>query len=401
MSATVAEKGNSATPILDRLAPLPQPAALASSSRTIPAVCVGLALAILATFIFWHPPFFELLRQSILMRFEEMLPGPWTGVRVISFGSLLLLIGFSVTAIHELGHVLAGSLAGFRCSMMFVGPLQFHGPFRISLNRHPGAWWHGGATVFPIKKDNLCLRGIAMVSGGPAANLLSGCAVLLLPFPKGFFLGTFIVVSIVAGVIELLLPLQGRTFVFDARRIWMLLRNPEEGERWLALMGLQAELNSGVLPESMSADFLAKAIAVRDHSADTVVAHAFAYAAAFHRHNDEEAGQMLEICLSFSAYAAGPVREALICDAAIFQARRRKCAALAEQWFDVLPETTRIPWLRSRVEAAIFEARGQVDGALQKLDENEKIICSLRNHVQREILLQLLQRWKSELHSSC
>jgi hypothetical protein len=55
-------------------------------------------------------------------------------------------------------------------------------------------------------------------------------------------------------------------------RIWMLLWNRAPGERWLAIMRLSADTKDGVLPESLSADLLAKAIAVRDNSTDTVMA---------------------------------------------------------------------------------------------------------------------------------
>jgi hypothetical protein len=99
-------------------------------------------------------------------------------------------------------------------------------------------------------------------------------------------------------------------------------------------------------------------------------------------------------------YAAPAIREALMSDAAVFQARRRKRADWAEQWLAEIPQTTSASWLRSRAEAAILEAQGDVDGALRKLDEYEKAILSLPNATRRKILLRMLQRWKSELSSS-
>jgi hypothetical protein len=283
---------------------------------------------------------------------------------------------------------------------MFLGPLQFYAPLRLALNPDPRSWWHGGVTLFPNKQDKLCARAILMVFAGPAANLLTGGALLLLPFPKGFYSGLFIVASIGAGVVELLLPIRGPTFVFDGRRIWMLLWNREGGERWLALMRLSADMRDGVLPESLSADLLAKAIAVRDHSTDTVMAHAFAYAAAFHQRYDAEAAQRLETCLRHAGCVAAAVREALISDAAVFQGRRCKRPDLAEQWLAGFPLTTQHPWLRLRAEAAILEGKGDVDGALRKLRELEAAIHSWPNSAQREASLQLLHRWNTELCSA-
>src|SRR5262245_48919041 len=222
-----------------------------------------------------------------------------------------------------------------------------------------------------------------MVFAGPAANLLTGCAVLLLPFPKGFFPWLFVVASIGAGVAELVLPLRGATFVFDGRRLWMLLRDRPRGERWLALMRLIADSRAGVLPESMPAALLAKATAVRDDSADTVTAHAFAFSAAFHQDKDGEAAERLETCLAHSGHAPPVVREALMRDAAVFQARRRQRADLADQWLAAMPARTQHQWFRSRAEAAILEAKGDVVGALDRLTEIEAAIRTSPESAQR------------------
>src|SRR5207253_3176137 len=129
---------------------------------------------------------------------------------------------------------IVGLCVGFRCSSMFLGPLHFKGLFRISLYPDPRAWWHGGVILYPVKLDRLRERGIAMVFAGPAANLVTGFAVLLLPVPLDVYSGLFVIGSILAGAVELLLPLQGPTFVFDGKRILMMLRHRELGERWLS-----------------------------------------------------------------------------------------------------------------------------------------------------------------------
>ena len=93
------------------------------------------------------------------------------------------------------------------------------------------------------------------------------------------------------------------------------------------------------------------------------------------------------------------MREGLISDAAVFQARRRQRPDLAEQWLAALPVPTQFPWLRPRAEAAILEAQADVAGALSKLDECEMAIQRVSNLPLRAMLLCLLQRWKSELTS--
>jgi hypothetical protein len=358
----------------------------------------GLGFAILATLALWHPRWLRSLRQWTLEDVSPMFAGPWTAAAVAVAGVSVVGVAAAVIAIHELGHVLVGIGAGFHISSMRVGPLQIDRAFRFSRYRGPGAWIRGEVILDPVRADKLIPRAVAMVVAGPAANLLSGCAVLLLPIPRGLSTGLFILSSIVAGFVELLVPYRSRSVVFDGARILMLLRDRERGERWLALMKLGAELRDGAQPESLSADFLAKAVAVRDDSPETVAAHAIAYLAAFHQHRDPEAAQSLETCLRYST-SAPALREALMSDAAVFQARRRKRVELAEQWRGDMRETPGFPWLPARAEAAIREAKDDLEGALDKLEEVERAILAVPNVTQREISLRILRRWKSELRT--
>jgi hypothetical protein len=92
-----------------------------------------------------------------------------------------------------------------------------------------------------------------------------------------------------------------------------------------------------------------------------------------------------------------PVREALACDAAVFQARRRRRPDLAEAWLADIPPASSSEWLRSRAEAAILEARGDVPGALAKLGAHTRALASLPDRSQRQFLEKVAARWRSEL----
>lgn len=384
---------DSETPILDREVPLPPRTAPGSGLAVLLAVWLGLVVIVVTYLLFNRPP---LLRQWFLTGFNPWLLNQWEGMGIIGFGVSALAAYYLMIAIHELGHVVAGLCVGFRLRSLRVGPLLFHRPFRVSLYRGPGAVVNGVADLTAVAADKLAWRGVAMVLGGPVANILSAIVVLLAPAPLTVFAGAFITFSLVNGVNDLF-PFESRLGVSDGRRIRMLLRQRARGERWLALMRLAGELNDGALPESLSADFLAKAIAVRDDSVDTVTAHAIAYSAAFHQRKDSEAAQRLEMCLAYSGNATPVVREALMSDAAVFQARRRRRADLADQWLAGISVKTQTPWFRSRAEAAILEAQGDVAGALGKLAEVEVAIGAFPKNAQRETLLHLLERWKSDL----
>src|SRR5262249_58908961 len=112
---------------------------------------VGLCLVLLALLILWRPSLVDSFHRQI----EGLFPGPWPPSRIVLVALVSVLIGFSVTTIHELGHLLFGVCVGFRYSSMFLGPLQFNAPFRISLNPDPRSWWHGGVTLVPDGTERL------------------------------------------------------------------------------------------------------------------------------------------------------------------------------------------------------------------------------------------------------
>ena len=87
-------------------------------------------------------------------------------------------------------------------------------------------------------------------------------------------------------------------------------------------------------------------------------------------------------------------------DAAVFQARRRKRADLAEQWTSGIAVGAHNGWLRPRAEAAVLEARGDLEGARGKLAEVEAAFLTFPKTAQRGTLLRLLERWKSDLSST-
>ncbi len=393
MRSAATETRPGKTPFLDREVPLPVRASPGSGLLLVLMVWFVVVVIVATCWIFNCPP---ILRHWFQTVFRSWCLDQLDRIGVSGFAVSGLAAFYVMVAIHEAGHVVAGLCVGFRIRTYRVGPLMISRPFRLSFYRGPGAIVQGIVELMPVATDHLAWRGFVMVLGGPVANFVTATVVFLLPTSATFFSAGLIIFSVVNGVSDLL-PFESRLGISDGRRIYMLLRHRSRGERWLALLRLAGQVNDGVLPEAMSANDLAKAVAVRDPSIDTVTAHSLAYAAAFHQKKDDEAGQLLETCLSHSGHATPAFREALMCDAAVFQARRRMRADLAEQWLAEIPNTTRSHWLRSRAEAAILEAKGDVGGALKKLDEVEAAILALPDNSRRDVLQRLLQRWKSGL----
>ena len=356
----------------------------------------GAVIAVAA--IVWHASGRPALSSHDWIRqwFSATLPGWPLGIRLalVAIGAIAGLV--AAIGVHELGHVLAGLGLGFRFNSMRVGRLQIDRRFRLSWSRAIGRGASGMATLFPVGTERLSQRAVGLLLGGPGSNLAAAAVILALPFDKGPFFVSLVFWCLILGTMNLVSFRRG-SFASDGRRILMLLRQPAQAERWLAILTLNAELSEGVEPESMSADFIAKAIAVRDDSFDTVSAHVLAYLACFFQHDDAGAAGALEICLSHAGSAPPAIREALMCEAGVFQARRRARIDLARAWLADVPPATELPGIRKQVEAAILEAEGDRAGAWRKLDEVETILRDRPDGGQRDLSLRLLRRWKAEL----
>jgi len=351
-----------------------------------------LVIAGAMTYHFWPASVRSLLHDMI----SAMALPTYSAIALALFLPAVFSASFLAVAIHESAHAVVGVLAGFHFNSLRVSRIQFDRPFRISLYRGRGTGAGGWASLLPVKQDKLILRTIIMLLAGPFSNLISVGLLYALSYPKGMFSAWFMYVSLFLGVMNLL-PFRSRAVISDGGRILMLLENRARGERWLAMIKLVEELRQGVPQENLSPEFLAKAVAIQDKSPDTFTAHALAYMVAFWQHKNDEAAQALETCLRHSSLVAPTQRQAIMVDATVFLARRQRRVDLAEQWLADVPQKTEYPWLRPRGEAAILEAKGDIGGALEKLDEVERLVLATPNQALREMSLRNVRRWKAEL----
>ncbi|HXO37801.1 MAG TPA: M50 family metallopeptidase [Candidatus Acidoferrum sp.] len=400
MTATSAAKSVSATPILDRLYPMPEGKNVSRSSRRglvagISAVCLPLMLIGL---MIWSPAFLAFAEQILRparkfldTTIDSAFSGQWGGLVI---AALLPFSLVGVIVIHEIGHLICGLSAGFRLIYIRFGPVRISPPFRVSFKIEPRTGALGAVNMIPVRSENLRSRAIFFVLGGPLANVLAGAIVLFLK-PVGPA-AVFAVLSVVIGIGNLV-PFRRLATFSDGKRGLMLLRNKGQGERWLSILQLADEVQSGVDPENLSPDFLAKVKAVKDESPDTVVGYALAYSAAWYGNDVDETAQLLETCLEYAQFSSPAMREVLKSSAAVFQGRKKKRIDLAEGWLSEIPEKTTIPKLRLYGESAILEAQGDLEGAVKKLDEIETTFLAIPDTQQRAVSQRSLQRWRREL----
>lgn len=383
----MSESSFTPTPILDRQAPLPAPAQARTEASIIVISCVWAGLTVASVVFDLLPAFSEWVRAAMDLLFD-----PWSIVFAVASALAAVL---AVIAVHELGHLLGGLAVGFTYHSVRIGPFQFDKRFTLTLDRKAASLFTGMVLSVPVTTTDLARRGFAMVAAGPLANVLSGCLVYALPFSKGIFWSVFIFASIGTGLTELI-PFRSAIGWSDgkvlfSRRAW--------SERWLALIKLRVDFSNGTPPENLSPDFVEKVVAIRDSSVETVVSHSLAYAGAIQRNDLDRAAQMLEVCLAHVDVAPAQVREALISDAATFQAEKRRNPELARQWLESLRSTS-TRWLVLRVEASILEAEGNIEAAIGKLKECEAAAAhALPEGYQRTWFLGMLQQWQARLSS--
>lgn len=379
---------------------MPEPKAPAHSKRLalLAAIfAVAFPLLVIALMI-WSPWFLQVSGRALepVKNYLDKLYEGWDALWLLVELPVIL---FAVIVVHEIGHLVSGLVAGFRFVSIQFGPLRIDSPFRVSFRSLSKTGGSGFIHMIPCTSQKLRSRALLLCAAGPFADLLAGTILLLYRGHSFHGAELFAGFSILTGAGNLV-PFRRLSVTSDGKRILSILRNDHQTERFLSLLQLTAELRNGTAFEDLPKDFLANVTAFKDDSQYTVAGYALAYSAAWYGQSADEAAQLLETCLEYSAFTSSEMREALKSDAAVFQARKRKNIDLADQWQSEIAEKPDKPWLKLRVQAAILEAKGDVEGALRKLDETENALRTIPNPFQRSVSLRFLERWRSELQST-
>ena len=132
----------SATPILDRLQPLPK----ARKARSY-AVFFQVVPALTLLFLVALSALFSGLQEKL-----NYIHAPGPGL--MSWALFFLAVIFMPITIHELGHLLIGKWAGFRFRYFRVGPIRIDRPFRFSRSKDHQYTVSGAVAFFPLEMKN-------------------------------------------------------------------------------------------------------------------------------------------------------------------------------------------------------------------------------------------------------
>lgn len=322
----------------------------------------------------------------------DSLTGPWTAtdwalLAVATPVGLMLLI-----AIHEAGHTVAGSLAGFRLQHVSVGPLKMqrtpqgwtasrsqHGVFAGMSHGVPGPDLQAAPTEVVRRA-----RAIRLI-GGAAANVLSGLLALgLAALPVGETVETaalvFGIMSLGVGFVNLLPLRTGSGFITDGARLGPLLRGTPEANRDVALATVRAEAYGGTRPREWSARWVERMLTPRDYGMTDGSTRMLAYRHALDAGRTDDARAYLAEALNLLDRLPRAQHGGLMVEAAYFEAAHREDPEKARVWLERAGggKGASIPGVPScasgRAEAAVLLAEGNHADAHRRIDDAESAL---------------------------
>jgi hypothetical protein len=303
---------------------------------------------------------------------------------------LLMLLFPPIVLAHELGHALAGTLAGWRLQSLFVGPLRLVRDRRgARVVLHRAYFYYGGAAVVVPREwgsdEQIRHSFRTMVAGGPVASLVVS-AVLFIGLAGGSgsrsltsgwhflaFVGATMSLAICVGT---LLPIrQTSTIRNDGLQLFLSRRRDRNGVRPLD-PGIRLGALVLMLTERRPREWTAEMLAILGAS-PIQQRQVFEYYHALDRNDVHVARDLLQAVLDRAATADGfagtRARQEGATEAAIFEAAWRGDAEAARTWFDAGAGANRWdPHAVGLASAAIHAARHDREGAHVSLRRAER-----------------------------
>src|SRR6267143_1154460 len=260
----------------------------------------------------------------------------------LAFFLFYFLALFLTLLIHELGHVAAGFVVGFHFRELRIGPLTLvksSKGLKVALQRISTL---DGIAAMGIQKLRRLRHKLAIyIAAGPLANVLSGLCVWLLLTSRlsGRFqpairqsLELFGAASIFVGFVNLI-PFRRRNGMFmDGARLLSLVTSKIKTRRWLCILALKIQTESGVRLRNLKRTWIAHSCVISDQSLDALQAFWIAYHVCNDREDPESAARHLEKCLERLGIASGGFKKMLLMEAAIFHAWFRDDEQKAKVW---------------------------------------------------------------------
>lgn len=301
------------------------------------------------------------------------------GINALGAMLLALTAIYLVLLTHELGHLLAGKLAGMRPFLLITGPFKImatKNKWSIGLNTSLSL--AGGlAACAPVKTNNLRNGLLVMIAGGPLTSLLGSLLGLGLYFSMpvstwSFFFFLFGVTA--AGIfIVTMIPAKTSGFMTDGAQLLSLLRGDPEAEQRALLVELQAESMSGVRPRDYSHETINRLLSTKGNPLIEASAEMLAYLHYLDRNELEPAGRSLNNAIAYEKDLPEGIKQAFYLEYAYFQAAHRSDAPTARSYLHKSNGAIAEQHSRLRSEAAVLFAEGRIAEARDKANQAIKL----------------------------
>jgi hypothetical protein len=369
LSSTVASV--SATPILDLVEQAPPKPGFFWVPVLI-GVVIGLALPSISIFGRWN-----------------MSPSwRWPG-----FSALLALPALYVgIAVHEIGHLITGRLAGLDVGGISIGAFVFVKSGDKWIFRFDHRRWLGGFLMpLTLGRDSRVSQHVWSVAGGPFASFALAALSdrIWTRFGDGAWdwTGTLLWASVFLAAVSVM-PCSAGVEKSDCARMWQLIRRPKEARFSMTLVAIQTEIAKGTRPRDWSRETFGEVLAIDDSAAEYVWGQLLVYYRELDEGRDEAALDHLEKALRQSGRAGKALRHGLFLEAAWASAGVRGRAAQARTWYERACKLQR-PDSAAAVEAAIAMCEG-------RYEEAERYWREARAYVDRRKLDSGLARFAKE-----
>jgi len=311
-------------------------------------------------------------------------------------GLLLLPALYLVIAVHELGHLAAGRLAGLDTGGIAVGGFVWtksgkNWVFRFDRRLLGGGFFKplsGTAGFRPV-------RYAWMVAGGPAVSLFVTvvCGWVSVHYGSGRWdwVGTLFWTSLV-GVTSLL-PFSSGLNKSDGMLLRMLTQYAERSRSWMALLALQTEEARGLRPREWDPRLVEQMLAVDTRASEYTCCQLMAYYRCFDEGPEGAALEHLESALAGSARSGVAVRHALYLEAASASVGISKHAGQARVWLQRACKL-RKPDSLDVVEAGIAMCEGRYQEAARHWEAARARV--LQRRLDSGLIRLALEKWAEQ-----
>ena len=312
-----------------------------------------------------------LLMPLVLQAPRPIFSAPSTAVLIVSTLIFFPLALFFAVIWHELGHLLAGRLVGFRFVLVTFGPFRLAREatgLRFSLINTNLMQWQGRALSIPPSFGDYRHQRMVLLAGGPLATGLHLCLLLALndslrdqvvPAWLGLALLWLLLTAVMLLPATAVPQKIGGNYT-DVARIWQMWRGGKKLRQQLALTNLIEASLRGVEPANLDDSFVARTLTAPAESDEALVGHYIAHTQALERGEVDAAAVLLEQTLVRLQWRPPAQRSPVIlAAAAYFVARYGQDLPLAQAWLDLI-QPERYNALALEVDQILLRVRAQL-----------------------------------------